>query len=43
MKLISWKEVVDRLNRENTELKEVIDDIELKNRKLVEKLNEQIF
>lgn len=38
--VISWKNVVDRLNSENTELKSLIEELELKNRKLVEKLND---
>lgn len=37
---MSWREVVDRLNNENNELKSVIEDLEGKNRKLVEKINE---
>lgn len=36
----SWREVVERLNNENTELKQVIEDLEDKNRKLVQGLNE---
>lgn len=30
--IYSWKEVVERLNKENTELKEVIVELENKNR-----------
>ena len=41
--ILSWKEVVDRLNSENKELQLVIEDLESKNRKLVEKINEQIY
>lgn len=41
--LIQWKDVVDRLNNENNELKRVIEDLEGKNRKLVDKLNEFIY
>ena len=36
----SWREVGDRINGENSELRTVIDDLEHKNRKLVERLNE---
>ncbi len=35
--------MIDRLNSENEELKSVIDDLEGKNRKLVEKLNEFMY
>ena len=38
--IISWREVVERMNNENKELKFVIEDLETKNRKLVEKINE---
>ena len=41
--ILSWRDVVDRLNSENTELKQMIEDLEHKNRKLVDKLNEQIY
>lgn len=41
--LLNWKELVDRVTSENTSLKQVIDDLEDKNRKLVEKINEQIM
>lgn len=41
--ILSWREVVERLNSENKELQLVIEDIENKNRKLVEKINEQIY
>lgn len=43
LEIMSWKEVNDRLNQENSDLKSVIDDLESKNRKLVDKLNEQIY
>ena len=36
----SWKEVVDRLNRENTELKEVIAELEQKNRQLLHRIDD---
>jgi len=35
-----WREVIDRLDNESNELKNIIEDLELKNRKLVEKLND---
>ena len=41
--IMSWREVVDRLSAENTELKTVIEELENKNRRLVDKLNEQIY
>jgi len=41
--IVDWRTCVDRLNNENEELKEVISDLESKNRKLVEKLNEFIY
>lgn len=34
---------MDRMNNENGELKSVIEDLETKNRKLVDKLNEFIY
>ena len=40
--IYSWKEVVDRLNKENTELKEVIADLEGKNRQLLHRIDEQL-
>jgi predicted RNase H-like nuclease (RuvC/YqgF family) len=33
--LDSWREIVERLNHENTELKQIVEDLEDKNRKLV--------
>jgi len=41
--VLSWNEVVSRLNVENNELKTVIQDLEDKNKRLVGKLNEQIM
>ena len=41
--VVDWRSCVDRLNSENEEHKEVISDLEMKNRKLVEKLNEFIY
>jgi len=35
----SWKEVVEKLNQENTELKTAIEDLERRNRELIEKMN----
>lgn len=40
---MQWREVVDRLNNEGAELKKIIEELEMKNRKLVEKLNDQIY
>lgn len=37
---MKWRELVERMNTESTELKKIIEDLELKNRKLVEKLND---
>lgn len=41
--LVEWKDLVDKLTLENKELKYVIDEVEHKNRKLVERLNDQIY
>lgn len=38
--IMQWKDVVERLNAENNDLKTVIEDLELKNRKLIDKINE---
>jgi hypothetical protein len=37
---VEWRQLVDRMNDENSELKRIIEEVELKNRNLVEKLNE---
>jgi len=41
--VLSWKDCVERMNSENEELKRVIEDLEVKNRKLVDKLNEFMY
>ena len=41
--IANWKDVVDRMTSENVELKSIMEDLELRNRKLVDKLNEQIY
>lgn len=41
--IMGWRDVVDRLNNESAELKKIIEDLEMKNRKLVDKLNDQIY
>lgn len=41
--ILSWRDAVERLNSENQDMKGVIEDLESKNRKLVEKLNEFIY
>jgi hypothetical protein len=37
---MGWRDLVDRLNNEGTELKKIIEELEMKNRKLIEKLND---
>lgn len=39
----SWREVVERINEENTELKRLIEELESKNKKLIETMNEHIY
>ena len=39
----SWKEIVDKLGNENNDLKKVIENLEEKNKKLVETLNLNLF
>lgn len=41
--IVSWKEVCEALNDENRELKQTIEDIENKNKKLGEVMNSAIF
>jgi len=41
--IISWKQIVDKLGKENNELKLQIENIEEKNKKLVEALNLNIY
>ena len=38
-----WKETGERLQTEVNDLKRIVEDVEDKNRKLIEKLNEQIY
>ena len=38
-----WKDVCDRLSNDKNEFQLKIDDLEFKNRKLIEKLNSQIY
>jgi len=40
---VEWRTTVDGLQDENGELRRVVEEVELKNRSLVEKLNEQIY
>jgi len=40
---MGWRDVVDRLNNECIELKKIIEELEMKNRKLVEKINDQVY
>ena len=41
--LLHWKSHCEKLNTENTSVRDVIQELEEKNRKLVEKLNQQIM
>jgi uncharacterized coiled-coil DUF342 family protein len=41
--LIAWKEMIAALNDENSELKQTIEDIEVKNKKLGETMNTHMF
>lgn len=38
-----WRDTADKLNTENNQLKDVIEDLEDKNRRLVDKMNQQIL
>jgi len=40
---MQFRDLIDRLTSESTELKKIIDDLEDKNRRLVDKLNDQIY
>lgn len=41
--VISWKELVNRLTDENTQLKHIIEDLEQKNKKFSETLNMHLY
>ena len=40
---VEWRTLADRLQDDNGELRRIVEEVELKNRSLVEKLNEQIY
>ena len=41
--VLHWRSTADNLNTENNNLRAVVEDLEDKNRRLVEKLNQQIM
>jgi predicted RNase H-like nuclease (RuvC/YqgF family) len=39
----AWKDVVERVNYENTDCKKIIEELEDKNKKLIETMNAHIY